>query len=92
MTNNDNSAVDFEKRCKELEEALAFAEKGWRDASQANFLLNSQYADKIKKLTEELEVKNNELRIYKDAYESVVNSKTWKMSVKVKKLMGKKVN
>ena len=28
MTNNDNSAVDFEKRCKELEEALAFAEKG----------------------------------------------------------------
>ena len=92
MTKNDNPSVDLEKRCKELEDALAFAEKGWRDASQANFLLNSQYADKLKKLTDELEAKNNELRIYKDAYESVINSKTWKMSIKVKKLMGKKVN
>ena len=93
MNSSGLNENDLEKRCRELEEALAFAEKNWKEASQANFLLDS----KLKKVTDELAAKDNEIQshydrflTYKNAYEAVVNSRTWKMSMKIKRLFGKK--
>ena len=84
---------ELEKKCRELEEALAFAEKSWKEASQANFLLDT----KLKKVKDQLAAKDLKIQeyhdryvSYKNAYESVVNSRTWKMTAKVKGVFGKK--
>ena len=47
-------------RIQELEKELAVAEKGWRDASQANALLSSQI-QKLKKEVEEIQKLRQEL-------------------------------
>ena len=80
----------------ELKEALACAEKSWRDASQANFLLSSKLKkvqdeldEKVKHLQEECDARDSAIEVWRSAYETVTQSKTWKMSLKVKKLFGR---
>lgn len=84
-----------------VREALDFADKNWRDASQANFLMASQ-VQKLKKTV--AEVKENHAKHIEDAvreqarqsetwrmaYESVINSRTWRLGKKIKRLFGKK--
>lgn len=80
-----------------LVESLQFAEKSWRDASQANFLLEKKlndvtekYEAKIKQLEAELEQRKKDTEIWRNAYETIIHSKTWKTAGRIKKLFGKK--
>ena len=100
----NNTEIKSLEQCleelKKVNETLDFAEKSWRDASQANALM----AGKIQKLEKELEKEKEQQDILKDllkeqerqtgvwreAYETVVNSKTWKAANKVKHVFGKK--
>lgn len=77
--------------------ALEFAEKSWKDASQANFLLEKKLSDteekykaQIKRLTTENKQLRRDVQIWRTAYETVINSKTWKMAHKLKGIVGKK--
>lgn len=86
-TNSDESLIN----------ALKYAEKSWRDASQANFLyekrlqdITEKYESQIKQLTAENEQLRSNIEIWKTAYETVVNSKTWKVARKLKRVVGKK--
>lgn len=95
----EKSREQYEKEIRELKKSLDAAEKGWRDASQANALMNG----KIQKLKDELEKQKDQQRelkdllkeqtrqtkVWREAYETVVNSKTWKTAGKVKHLFGK---
>ncbi len=77
--------------------ALKFAEKSWKDASQANFSYEKRlreatekYEAQIKQLSAENKQLRSNIEIWRTAYETVVNSKTWKMARKLKKIVGKK--
>lgn len=95
--------------------SYAIIEKGWREASQANALLNqkmqqlSQEKDiQIQRLSLELEQEKENHRIHakqiedavqeqahqsemwRIAYESVINSRTWHIANKLKRIIGRK--
>lgn len=93
--NGDISSASYETD-ESVIDALRFAEKSWKDASQANFLMekrlresSEKYEKKIKQLTAENEQLRSNIEIWKTAYETVVNSKTWKMARKLKRIVGK---
>lgn len=73
-------------------------EKYWQQASQANYQLNARLvkaedalAGKEQKYSAEIRRLTEERDIWKQAYETVVNSKTWKAAQKLKRTLGKKV-
>ena len=79
-----------------VSEALKFAEKGWKEASQANFCYEvklreatEKYKTHIKQLSAENKRLKHDIEIWKTAYDTVINSKTWKMANKLKKIVGK---
>ncbi|MDD3277366.1 MAG: hypothetical protein PHG16_00575 [Lachnospiraceae bacterium] len=71
----------------------------WRQSSQANALLNKQLLDKDKELQEkqneitshlaEIEEYRCVVEHWKSSYESVVNSKAWRLVRKIKKIFGR---
>lgn len=70
----------------------------WQQASQANFQLNARLVkaeDSLAIKEREFEAEKNRLiqekEIWKQAYETVVHSKTWRAAQKLKKTLGKKV-
>ncbi|MEE1197472.1 MAG: hypothetical protein UHS54_11490 [Lachnospiraceae bacterium] len=86
---NNIEAKSLEQCLEEIEKLnkdLAFAEKGWKDASQANAVMSG----KVQKLESALKEKERQIEVWREAYETVVNSKTWKTASRVKHILGKK--
>lgn len=99
------------KEMVKMQMALAFAEKNWKEACQANALLSMQIqplqleAEKWKKLYEQ-ECENHQIHAkqiedavqeqarqsegWRIAYETVIHSRTWRVSQKLKRLLGRK--
>lgn len=71
---------------------LSQIEKWWRDSSQANALLSSRIHTIDSELTEKLEEEKRQKLVWKEAYESVTGSKTWRMMSRIKRLFGKKTD
>lgn len=70
----------------------------WQQAAQANYQLNARLLKaeealekKEKEFTGELQRLTHEREVWKQAYETVVHSKTWRAAQKLKKTLGKKV-
>lgn len=108
---DENAAGNANAKEKmQMELALAFAEKNWKEACQANAVLSQQ----IPKLEQEIEVwkdrveqeqENHRIHakqiedavmeqarqseVWRVAYESVINSRTWRIAKKFKKLFGR---
>ena len=75
-----------------VSEALKFAEKGWKEASQANFCYEvklRKVSEKYKQLSSENKRLKQDIETWRTAYDTVVNSKTWKMASKLKMIIGK---
>lgn len=81
-----NSLEQYSEEIEKLKRDLAFAEKSWKDASQANAVMSG----KIQKLESALKEKDRQIDVWREAYETVVNSKTWKTASRVKHILGKK--
>ena len=77
-----------ESRTEELMQALAFAEKNWREESQATTIRAAKVA-KLEAEVENLKDQLEEAKVWQEAYEAVINSKTWKLANKMKKPFGK---
>lgn len=76
---------DLQKTCNDIE-------RFWKQSSQANNQLNNE----LQEIKRSLEERNNELQIehqysqqWKQAYETVINSKTWRTANKLKKVLGR---
>lgn len=98
-------SLDFaEKNWKEVSESLAFAEKNWRETSQANAVMaqtinrlqqawdaekqNHQlHAQQLENAVQEQAKQSETWRI---AYETVINSRTWRTAEKMKHLVKRK--
>lgn len=73
-------------------------ESSWQQASQANFQLNTRLVkaeEALEAERKEFESEKNRLiqerEVWRQAYESVANSKTWKTAQKIKRTLGKKI-
>ncbi|MBS6705864.1 MAG: hypothetical protein KH281_05445 [Lachnospiraceae bacterium] len=92
---------EWEKCAKNWQDAVRANEEMetyWQQASQANYQLNARLVkaeDTLKKKEQEFSTETRRLTeerdIWKQAYETVVNSKTWKAAQKLKRTLGKKV-
>ena len=80
---------ELEKTKKLLEEAneiLGEIEKWWKDSSQANAVLSSRLQEADSSMTELLEEERRQKLIWKEAYESVTGSRSWRWITKVKRI------
>lgn len=72
---------------------LELFEKNWREACQANAVSN-QTIQRLQKEQSELQAKvaeqQQQIEIWRQAYETVVNSRTWRLAKKLKKIVRKK--
>lgn len=78
------------KTKKLLEEAnaiLSEIEQWWKDSSQANAVLTSRLQESENDLTKLLEEERRQKLIWKNAYESVIGSRSWKMISKMKRIL-----
>lgn len=92
---------EWEKCAKYWQGAVsrnAEIETYWQQAAQANYQLNARLlkaeellAKKEKELSEEIQRLSHERDVWKQAYETVTHSKTWRAAQKLKKTLGKKV-
>lgn len=97
FVNEEKRAQEGWEQCAqellEMSAALEFAEKNWKEACQANALLaqklelKKQEVDQIKKLKDEYVNQSENWRI---AYETTINSRSWKLIKRLKRIIGKK--
>lgn len=76
---------DLQKTCNEIESY-------WRQSSQANAQLNNkvlQLEKMLQEKTQESVIHQQEKQQWKSAYETVINSRTWRLARKLKKIVGR---
>ena len=81
------------EKCHEQERLNKELEAFWKQSSQANAELNRSLQEMEKKFADkEEELANMEqvAKTWREAYESVIHSKSWRMMGKLKRLIGKK--
>ena len=81
------------EKCHEQERLNRELEAFWKQSSQANTELNRSLQEMGKKFAdkeEELAAMEQVARTWREAYESVIHSKSWRMMGKLKRLIGKK--
>lgn len=87
---------DYDRLAKKCED-YDFIVKSWQDAAQANALLSKRIQmleaelEKPQRLEAAVQEQARQTAIWKEAYESVVNSRTWRLANKLKRLTGRKI-
>ena len=87
---------ELEQIRKDLEETRALLsemEKWWKDSSQANAVLTARLhaaAPSNAELYEAIKEERRQKTVWREAYESVTGSKSWRMISNIKKAIGKK--
>jgi len=74
----------------QTEELLEEVKKWWKDSSQANFALSARLGRADSEMEKLLQEERRQKQIWREAYESVTGSRTWRSIVKVKGIFGKK--
>lgn len=77
-------------RLRKTEELLGEVEKWWKDSSQANFALTARLKRADSETEKIVAEERRQKLIWKEAYESVTGSRTWRMITKVKGIFGRK--
>ena len=92
----EETRIGWEKCSQELLEKTAILnvfEKNWREASQANALSNQRIQrlqSEVNQLQAQAAEQQQAIETWRQAYESVVNSRTWRIAKKLKRVLGKK--
>lgn len=83
---------DAVKANKELQKVCDEIEQYWKQSSQANAVLNSRLVETQRKLEEATNgtiASQNDAQQWKMAYETLVNSRTWRLANKIKRVFGR---
>ena len=88
------------KYIEKLEWDIIFFEKNWREACQVASVVNqrivkleseeSHYKMHVKQLEDAVQEQARQAECYRAAYETVINSRTWRLARKLKRLLGRK--
>ena len=87
--NNWKSAV---KSYDELQATCNEIERYWKQSTQANAQLNAKLLAAeaaLTQKTQEEQIHQQEIQQWKTAYETVINSRTWRIAGKIKKIFGR---
>ncbi len=87
-----NELEPTRKMLGEAKDTLSEVQKAWKDASQANFLLSSKLSEieeSDSRNEQILHEKDRQIRVWREAYESVIHSRTWKIASKFKRVFKK---
>ena len=92
--------VDSREYIEKLEWDIMFFERNWKEACQAAAVVNQRIASlekeevhhkmHVQQLEEAVQEQARLAATYKTAYETVINSRTWRLASKFKRLLGRK--